>query len=106
MTAEVALAVPALVAVLGLALWAVAAAGLAMDCTDAARAGARAAARGDSEAAVRALVARAGPAGAVLTLERADGLVTVTVRAHTRSPGPVPLPSLTVRGTAVAQVER
>ncbi len=106
MTVEVALAVPALVAVLGLALWAVAAAGLAMDCTDAARAGARAAARGDSEAAVRALIARTGPDGAAVTLERAGDLVTVTVRARTASPGPVPLPALTVRGSAAAQVER
>lgn len=105
-TAELALAIPALFAVLGLALWAISAAGLAMDCTDAARAGARAAARGDSDAAVRALVERTGPRGAALSLDRRGGLVTVTVRARTAPPGPFPLPGFTVSGSAVAQVER
>lgn len=105
-TVELALAMPVLVAVLGLVLWAVSAAGLAMDCTDAARAGARAAARGDSEAAVRALIERTGPRHAVLSLERRGGLVTVTVRARTAPPGPFPLPDLTVSGSAVAEVER
>lgn len=96
---------PVLFAVLGLALWAVAAAGLRMDCTDAARAGARAAARGDSDEAVRALVKRVGPRGARLTLDRDGGLVTVTVRASTRPPGPFALPGFTVGGVAVAEVE-
>ena len=105
-TVELALAMPVLVAVLGLVLWAVSAAGLAMDCTDAARAGARAAARGDSEAAVRALVDRAGPRDAVLVLEHRGGLVSVTVRARTSPPGPFPLPGFTVSGSAVAQVEQ
>ncbi len=105
-TAELALAIPALFAVLGLALWAVAASGLAMDCTDAARAGARAAARGDTEAAVRAVIERTGPAGARVSLERNGGLVTVTVEARTSPPGPFPLPGFTVDGSAVAQVEQ
>ncbi len=106
MTVELALAMPVLFGVLGLALWAVSAGGLAMDCTDAARAGARAAARGDSDAAVRALVERTGPPGARLSLERRGGLVTVTVRARTTAPGPFPVPALTVGGSAVAEVER
>jgi Flp pilus assembly protein TadG len=105
-TAELALAIPVLFAVLGLALWAISAAGLAMDCTDAARAGARAAARGDSDAAVRALVERTGPRDAVLSVERRGALVTVTVRARTSPPGPFPLPGFDVGGSAVAQVER
>ena len=105
-TAELALAIPALFAVLALAMWAVAAAGLAMDCTDAARAGARAAARGDSETAVRALIERVGPAGAHIAVDRDGELVTVRVRARTGAPGPFPLPDFTVGGTAVAQVAR
>ncbi|HUR75307.1 MAG TPA: TadE family type IV pilus minor pilin [Sporichthya sp.] len=104
-TVELALAMPVLFAVLGLALWAVSAAGLAMDCTDAARAGARAAARGDGEATVRALVARTGPRSAVLSVEHRGGLVTVTVRVRTSAPGPFPLPAFTVGGSAVAEVE-
>lgn len=104
-TAELALAMPVLFAVLGLALWALSAAGLAMDCTDAARAGARAAARGDSDAAVQALVERTGPPNATLSLDRRGGLVTVIVRARTSPPGPFPLPGFVVSGSAVAQVE-
>jgi len=105
-TVELALAIPALFAVLGVVLWAVAAAGLRMDCTDAARAGARAAARGDPEADVRALVAQVGPRNAKLALERRGDLVTVVVRARTRPPGPFHLPGFIVGGSAVAQVER
>jgi Flp pilus assembly protein TadG len=105
-TVELALTLPMLFAVLGLAVWAVSAAGLAMDCRDAARAGARAAARGDSDAAVRALVERTGPHGARLTVERDGGLVTVAVQARTSPPGPFPLPGFGVSGSAVAQVER
>lgn len=106
MTVELALAMPALFAVLGVVLWAVAAAGLRMDCTDAARAGARAAARGDPDIDVRALVAQVGPRDARLTLERQGDLVTVVVQARTRPPGPFHLPGFTVGGSAVAQVER
>jgi hypothetical protein len=105
-TVELALAIPVLFAVLGLALWAVSAAGLRMDCTDAARAGARAAARGDSDAAVSALIRRVGPRGARLELERQGEFVTVVVRARTAPPGPFALPGVTVVGSAVAEVER
>jgi hypothetical protein len=104
-TAELALALPALFAVLGLALWAIAAAGAAMRCEDAARAGARAAARGDSGAAVRDLVARTGPRGARMSMSTTGGLVTVTVRAPAKAPGPIPLPGFTVQASAVAQLE-
>ena len=105
-TVELALALPALFAVLAVVLWTVAAAGLRMDCTDAARAGARAAARGDSDAAVRALVARVGPGGARLTMTRGSGLVTVKVVVRTVPPGPFRLPGFVVGGSAVAQEER
>src|SRR4051812_17813132 len=105
-TVELALAMPVLFAVLGLVLWTVAAAGLRMDCTDAARAGARAAARGDSEASVRALVARVGPPGARLLMTRQGRLVTVSVQARTAPPGPFHLPGFTVAGAAVAEVEQ
>lgn len=105
MTAELALALPALFAVLGLALWAVSAAGTAMACEDAARAGARAAARGDSAEAVRALVERAGPRDAQLSMRTDGRLVTVTVRARVRPPGPIRLPGFAVHGDAVAELE-
>lgn len=104
-TAELALALPALFAVLGLALWAVSAAGAAMACQDAARAGARAAARGESAAAVRELVERTAPRGARMTMVTAGGLVTVTVRVRARAPGPIPLPGFDVHADAVAPGE-
>jgi Flp pilus assembly protein TadG len=104
-TVELALALPVLFAVLGVVLWAVAAAGLRMDCTDAARAGARAAARGDSTESVRALVDRIGPHGARVSVHRQGRLVTVSVQAGTAPPGPFRLPAFTVAGTAVAEVE-
>jgi hypothetical protein len=105
-TVEIALAMPVLFAVLGVVLWAVTAAGIRMDCVDAARAGARAAARGDSEASVRALVERTGPPGARLEMHREGRLVTVTVRARTAPPGPFRLPAFPVAGAAVAEVEQ
>ena len=60
-TAELAVVLPALLLVLAVALSAL---GLAVDqvrCVDAAAAGARAAARGDSPAAVHAVAARSAP---------------------------------------------
>jgi hypothetical protein len=97
---------PALFAVLGVLLWAVAAAGLEMDCVDAARAGARAAARGDPEAAVRAAIERTGPRGARVVITRQGHFVTVSVRARTTPPGPFRLPAFAVGGTAVAELEQ
>lgn len=80
-TAELALAMPALVLVLAFALGAL---GLAIDevrCVDAAGAGARAAARGDPPPAVTAVAARAAPAGASVLVSGTGGAVTVSVRA-------------------------
>lgn len=67
-TAEFAVALPALVLVLALALGAL---GLALDqvrCVDAARAGARAAARGDDVVAVRAEAGRVAPQGSTVVV--------------------------------------
>lgn len=80
-TAELAVVLPVVVAVLALSLWAF---GVAVDqvrCVDAARAGARAAARGDTVAAVSSLVRRDAPAGAAVTISAGGGDVTVSVAA-------------------------
>ena len=85
MTVELALALPVLVAVAWAAVWAVGLAGLQMACVDAARAGARAAARGESPAAVAALVRVVGPTGARVTTSADGELVTVRVVASARA---------------------
>src|SRR6185312_9256918 len=62
-TAETAVVLPALVVLLGAALWAIAVAGAQVRCVDAARDGARAAARGEPDSAVVAVAKLAGPPG-------------------------------------------
>ena len=78
-TAEFAVVLPAVVLVLGLSVGAL---GLAADqirCVDAARAGARAAARGDSVEAVILVASRAAPSDAVVSLASTAGTVSVSV---------------------------
>lgn len=81
-TAEIAVALPALVVVMTLLLWVVAAVGAQMRCTDAARIGARAVARGEPRAAAVAAARRAAPSGASVTVRVSGGLVRVTVEAE------------------------
>lgn len=106
-TAEFAVALPAVVLALAAALWGLAAAGATMRCVDAARSGARAAARGDPPAAVEAAVRSAAPRGAEVRVSRDGGLVAVVVRARVGPPGTVlgGLPGLEVQGRAVAAAE-
>ncbi|MFG2311345.1 TadE family type IV pilus minor pilin [Streptomyces sp. NPDC048566] len=101
-TAEAAVVLPSLVLV-GMALvWALLAASAQIRCVDAARAGARAAARQDSPEAVVAAARRTAPDGARVTVSRREGLVRVTVGA--RTPGPAAL-SVEVSDAAVALAE-
>ncbi len=106
-TAELAVVLPALLLVLAVALSAL---GLAVDqvrCVDAAAAGARAAARGDSPAAVHAVAARSAPSGSSVATTVGGRLVTVTVRAGRPRLGrlvPLPLP-LQPGASATAELE-
>ena len=78
-TAEFAVVLPAVVLVLALSVGAL---GLASDqirCVDAARAGARAAARGDSAQAVILVASRAAPSDAVVSLATSADVVSVSV---------------------------
>jgi Flp pilus assembly protein TadG len=104
-TVEFAMALPVLLLVLSLGLWAIAVAGAAMSCTDAARAGARAAARGDAPEQVEQVARRNAPPGATVEQSENDSLVTVLVRARYEVPGPFTLPGITVTGAAVAERE-
>lgn len=83
-TAEFAVVLPAVVLVLALSLGAM---GLALDqirCVDAARAGARAASRGDSYAAVTQVARRAGPSQALVSMATSSDLVQVSVVSRPR----------------------
>jgi TadE-like protein len=83
-TAEFAVVLPAVVLVLALSLGAL---GLALDqirCVDAARAGARAASRGDSPGAVILVAGRAAPSGAVVSVGTSGDLVSVLVVSRPR----------------------
>lgn len=83
-TAELAVVLPVVVLLLGVLLGGI---GLAVEqvrCVDAARLGARAAARGDPPAAVEALVREAAPGGATVQVSRGGSRVRVVVRANPR----------------------
>jgi hypothetical protein len=73
-------------------------------CVDAAREGARAAARGEPVAVVTELAGRAAPAGARTTVAGAGDTVAVTVTASVQPLGPLPF-RLQVRAVASAVLE-
>ncbi|TXS56183.1 TadE family type IV pilus minor pilin [Streptomyces sp. t39] len=101
-TAEAAVALPALV-VFALALvWALMAAAAQIQCVDAARAGARAAARSEPEQAAVAAARSAAPAGARVTLARDGDLWRVDVEAEAPGPGALTL-TLGARAAALAE---
>jgi len=100
-TAETAVVLPVLLLVLACAVAAVTVVGAQLRCVDAAREGARAAARGDETAAVRALVARAAPDGAETAVAMSGDEVRVTVTAAVAALGPLPL-RIAVSAEAVA----
>jgi len=86
-TAEFAVVLPAVVFVLALSLGAL---GLAQDqvrCVDAARAGARAASRGDSYGAVMLVTRRAAPSEAFVSVGRSGDFVQVLVVSRPRVAG-------------------
>ncbi len=83
-------------------LWALAAAAAQIRCVDAARAGARAAARSEPVAAAETAARSAAPEGARVTVARSGELWRVTVEAA--APGPRGL-GLTLRADAAALAE-
>lgn len=103
-TAEMAVALPSLVIVLFLALSGVAAVTAQLRCVDAAREGARAAARGDPAGRAREASDRVAPPGSTVAITTTADLITVTVRGRARPLGAW-LPGFPVSGRAVAAVE-
>ncbi|MGW1762797.1 TadE family type IV pilus minor pilin [Streptomyces sp. NPDC002073] len=88
-TAETALVLPALVVFASLLVWALLAAAAQIRCVDAARAGARAAARSEPAERALAIARESAPAGARIVLEREGELWRVRVDAP--APGPAAL---------------
>nr|WP_320779491.1 TadE family type IV pilus minor pilin [Streptomyces sp. CRN 30] len=82
MTAEAAMALPVLVLFAMALVWSLLAACAQIQCVDAARAGARAAARQDPPNAVVATARRAAPDGARVGVSREGDLVRVVVTAY------------------------
>ncbi|MGY1840100.1 MULTISPECIES: TadE family type IV pilus minor pilin [unclassified Modestobacter] len=103
-TAETAVVLPVLLFVLAGAIAAVVVVAGQLRCVDAAREGARAAARGEPAAVVQRIAGAAGPDGAVVGVGRSGDTVTTTVAAVITPLGPVPW-RVTVTATATAEVE-
>lgn len=98
------MALPVLVLLTWAAMWFVSVVGTQARCVEAARAAARAGARGDDPvAAARPLL----PTGAGLRVVRSDGWLEVDVTGSRPPPGPLAgwLPSVSVSGRSVATVE-
>ncbi|WP_405143521.1 TadE family type IV pilus minor pilin [Sphaerisporangium sp. NBC_01403] len=104
-TAEMAVALPSLVLVLGAALWAIAAVTAQLECVDAARAGARAAARGEPLEAVRHAAGEAAPAGATVSVTRDAELSRVTISASVRPSWLIAMPAVPVGASASSATE-
>jgi len=104
-TAETAMVLPALVLVLAACLWAIAALIAQLACVDAARAGARAAARGEPLQSVRMEVIQMAPPQADATVTREKDLTRVVVSAVIRPAWGGLLPPVTVTATASSATE-
>ncbi len=101
-TAETAAVIPTLVLLVAMLLWGLMAACAQIQCVDAARAGARAAARSEAEGSTLAAVRAIAPQGARVAFEREGDLVRVRVAAAAPAMGPL---NMTLRGEAVALAE-
>lgn len=102
MTAETAAVVPTLVLLTAMLLWGLLAVAAHLQCVDAARAGARAAARAEPTATVVRAAREIAPDGARVELTREEDLVRVRVSAHSAGPGPL---AVELAAEAVAQAE-
>ncbi len=103
-TAELALALPLLLAITVLMVWLLAAGAGQVRAVDAARETARALARGDDRSAALAVGRRVAPDGATVDVRREPGRVVVRVRAAVPGPGGLLrlLPDVALSAEAVA----
>lgn len=104
-TAETAAMLPALMVVLAAALWAIQAVGVQLECVDAARAAARAAARGEPLDQVRDYLRAATRPNAEIAVTRDPDLTKVQVTVEVRPPWAGSLPAVQVSAAATAVTE-
>ena len=98
-TAEAAVVIPALVVLAAVLIAGLGAGAAQIQCVDAARAGAREAARSETPADVQRAARQAAPPGARVSVRRTGDLVTVSVSA------PAPHLPMTLSARAVALAE-
>ncbi|MCU1596210.1 MAG: TadE-like [Frankiales bacterium] len=103
-TAEAAVALPALLVVLSLALGVLVSVGAQLSCVDAARAAARVAARGEGDVRARQAGQEVAPHGSSVAVEHRGSEVQVTVSGDIR-PFRI-FPAIHVSARAVAEVEQ
>ena len=98
------MALPVLVLLTWAAMWFVSVLGVQARCVEAARAAARAGARGDDPATAAGPLL---PTGASLRVARSAGWIQVDVTGSRPPPGPLGgwLPAVSVRGRSVAAIE-
>jgi hypothetical protein len=95
--------------IVAVGIWMQSAVALQARCEDAARAGARAASRGDPDGKIRSALGAALPSGAQIGIRRSGSQVTVTVRTSVPVPGGLSSllaePSVSGSATGVAEQE-
>ena len=98
--------IPSLLVLLMIFVWIILVVTAQLRVVDAARAGARAAARGETFDQSAAVAEQAAPPGAEASVSRAGDEVRVAVRVDVRPPGGIPvLPSISVDAVAYAAAE-
>ncbi|TCO47600.1 TadE-like protein [Kribbella antiqua] len=105
--AEVAIVLPVLLSVVFLGVWWIGIIMVNIQCIDAARDVARAAARGETPEAAREIGRRAAPDNATIEIRQSgpDIHVTVTATPHTNAPLLTALPAPTLKAEATLQTE-
>ncbi|TYB53825.1 hypothetical protein FXF51_49145 [Nonomuraea sp. PA05] len=105
-TAETAAMLPALMVVLAAALWAIQAVAVQLECVDAARMAARAAARGEPLDQVRAFTQAAMNRNAQVVITRDPELTKVQITVEVRPSWGDSLPAVRVSAAATAATEQ
>lgn len=103
-TAETAVALPVIVLLLAAMIGAITAVATKTSCTDAAREGARAAARGETQSDVLASARRLAPRGATIEVSLSDTEATVVVSTQFRPAGRL-LGAIEISSTATSRRE-
>ncbi|WP_084685535.1 TadE family type IV pilus minor pilin [Nonomuraea coxensis] len=104
-TAETAAVLPALMIVLAAGLWAIQSVAVQLECVDAARSAARAAARGEPVDEVRAVARQATSANAQVDITRDSETTKVQIAVQVRPAWGSAFPPVRVSASAVADTE-